>query len=156
VLARFTLRDFLIGVLAIAALAAALYLVASLAKLDLVPRFQTDTFTSARRDGWLVPLLLAVVVVGPIGEEVMFRGFLYRGWVEPGFVVTPIIMLTLLWSGMHMQYDWFGILQVFLTGLVLGWLRWLSGSTALTIVLHMLVNLEATIETVLKVGWTAP
>jgi hypothetical protein len=155
-LARFTLRDFLIGVLAIAALAAALYLVASLAKLDLVPRFQTDTFTSARRDGWLVPLLLAVVVVGPIGEEVMFRGFLYRGWVEPGFVVTPIIMLTLLWSGMHMQYDWFGILQVFLTGLVLGWLRWLSGSTALTIVLHMLVNLEATIETVLKVGWTAP
>jgi hypothetical protein len=154
-LTRFTLRDFLIGVLAIAALAAALYLVASLAKLDLVPRFQTDTFTSARRDGWLVPLLLAVVVVGPIGEEIMFRGFLYRGWVRPGFVVTPIIVLTLLWSGMHMQYDWFGILQVFLTGLVLGWLRWLSGSTALTMVLHMQVNLEATIETVLKVGWAA-
>ena len=108
-LARFTLRNFLIGVLAIAALAAALYLVASLAKLDLVPTFQTDTFTSARRDGWLVPLLLAVVVVGPIGEEIMFRGFLYRGWVRPGFVVTPIIMLTLLWSAMHMQYDWFGI-----------------------------------------------
>jgi CAAX protease family protein len=154
-LTRFTLRHFLTGVLAIAALAAALYLVASLAKLDLVPRFQTDTFTSARRDGWLVPLLLAVVLVGPIGEEIMFRGFLYRGWVRPGFVVTPVLVLTLLWSAMHMQYDWFGIMQVFLTGLVLAWLRWLSGSTALTIVLHMLVNLEATIETVLTVGWPA-
>jgi membrane protease YdiL (CAAX protease family) len=151
-LTRFSLRHFLIGVLAIAALAAALYLVASLAKLDLVPRFQTDTYTSARRDGWLVPLLLAVVVVGPIGEEIMFRGFLYRGWVRPGFVVTPVIMLTLLWSGMHIQYDWFGISQVFLTGLVLGWLRWLSGSTALTVVLHMLVNLEATVETFVKVA----
>jgi hypothetical protein len=64
-------------------------------------------------------------------------------------------MLTLLWSAMHMQYDWFGISQVFLTGLVLAWLRWLSGSTALTIVLHMLVNLEATIETVAKVSWPA-
>lgn len=154
-LSRFTLRNFLIGVLAIATLAASLYLVASLAKLDLVPRFQTDTFTSARRDGWLVPLLMAVVLVGPIGEEIMFRGFLYRGWVRPGFVVTPVIMLTLLWSGMHMQYDWFGISQVFLTGLVLAWLRWLSGSTALTIALHMLVNLEATVETVVKVSWAA-
>jgi hypothetical protein len=154
-LTRFAFRHFLIGVLAIAALATTLYLVASLAKLDLVPRFQTDTFTSARRDGWLVPLLLAVVMVGPIGEEIMFRGFLYRGWVRPGFVVTPVIVLTLLWSAMHMQYGWFGITQVFLTGLVLAWLRWLSGSTALTILLHMLVNLEATVETVVKVNWPA-
>jgi hypothetical protein len=154
-LRRFTFGHFLVGVLAIAGLAAVIYTVAYVARLDIVPTFQTDTYVSARRAGWLVPLLLAVVVVGPIGEEIMFRGFLYRGWVRPGFVVTPVIMLTLLWSGMHIQYDWFGILQVFLTGLVLGWLRWLSGSTALTIVLHMLVNLEATIETVLKVGWAA-
>jgi len=154
-LTRFTLRDFLTGVLALAALAAALYVFAHFAKLDLVPTFQTDTYASARRDGWLVPLLLAVVVIGPIGEEIMFRGFLYRGWVRPGFLVTPVIVLTLLWSAMHVQYDWFGISQVFLTGLVLGWLRWLSGSAALTIVLHMLVNLEATIETFVKIGPTA-
>jgi membrane protease YdiL (CAAX protease family) len=151
-LTRFTLRDFLIGVLALAALAAVLYVYAHFAKLDMVPTFQTDTYASARRDGWLVPLLLAVVVIGPIGEEIMFRGFLYRGWVRPGFLVTPVIVLTLLWSAMHIQYDWFGISQVFLTGLVLGWLRWLSGSTALTIVLHMLVNLEATIETFVKIS----
>jgi membrane protease YdiL (CAAX protease family) len=154
-LTRFSLRHFLTGVLALATLAAALYAIAHFAKLDIVPTFQTDTYTSARRDGWLVPLLLAAVVVAPIGEEIMFRGFLYRGWVRPGSVVTPILVLTLLWTGMHLQYDWFGMSQVFLTGLLLGWLRWLSGSTALTIVLHMLVNLEATFETVLKVGWSA-
>jgi membrane protease YdiL (CAAX protease family) len=154
-LTRFTLRDFLIGVLALGVLAAALYVFAYFVKLDMVPSFQTDTYTSARRDGWLVPLLLAVVVIGPIGEEIMFRGFLYRGWVRPGFLVTPVIVLTLLWSAMHIQYDWFGISQVFLTGLVLGWLRWLSGSTALTIVLHMLVNLEAMIETFVKISSAA-
>ena len=102
-----------------------------------------------------MPLFVAVVLVGPIGEEVMFRGFLYRAWVRPGFQVTPILIITLLWSGLHIQYDWFGVLQVFLTGLLLGWLRWRSGSTALTILLHMLVNLEATIETFVKVNWTA-
>jgi membrane protease YdiL (CAAX protease family) len=153
-LTRFTPWDFVVGVLALAAVAAALYLAAHLAKLDMVPRFQTDTFTSARRDGWLAPLLVAVVLVGPIGEETMFRGFLYRGWVRPGFVVTPILLITLMWSAMHMQYDWFGVTQVFLVGLVLGWLRWRSGSSLLTIVLHILVNLEASIETFLRVGWT--
>jgi hypothetical protein len=154
-LTRFTLRDFLVGVLAIACLAAVLYVVAHFAKLDMVPTFQTDAFTSARRDGWLLPLLLAVVLIGPIGEEIMFRGFLFRGWVRPGFLVTPILMITLLWSAMHIQYEWFGLVQVFLTGLILGWLRWRSGSTSLTIVLHVLVNLEATIETFMKVGWSA-
>jgi CAAX protease family protein len=154
-LTRFSLRHFLTGVLALATLAAALYAIAHFAKLDIVPTFQIDTYTSARRNGWLVPLLLAAVVVAPIGEEIMFRGFLYRGWVRPGSVVTPIFVLTLLWTGMHLQYDWFGMSQVFVTGLLLGWLRWLSGSTALTIVLHMLVNLVATIETLLKVGWAA-
>jgi CAAX protease family protein len=154
-LTRFDFRHFVIGILAIAVLAAAMYAVAYLAGLNLVPTFQTDAYLSARREGWLLPLWLAVVVVGPIGEEITFRGFLYRGWVRPGTVVTPILVLTLLWTAMHVQYDWFGMSQVFLTGLVLGWLRWLSGSTTLTIVLHMLVNLEATIETFVKVGWPA-
>ena len=154
-LTRFSLRHFLTGILALALLAAALYAIAHFAKLDTVPRFQTDTYISARRAGWLGPLLLAVVVVGPVSEEIMFRGFLYRGWVRPGFVVTPVILLTLMWSAMHLQYDLFAISQVFLTGLLLGWLRWLSGSTSLTIVLHMLVNLVATIETFVRVGWTA-
>jgi membrane protease YdiL (CAAX protease family) len=154
-LTRFTVRDFLVGVLAIAGLAAVLYGVAHVANLDMVPTFQTDSFTSARRAGWLIPLLLAVVLIGPIGEEIMFRGFLYRGWVRPGSLVTPILTITVLWSAMHLQYDWFGITQVFLIGLVLGWLRWRSGSTSLTIALHVLVNLEATIETFIKVGWSA-
>ena len=38
-------------------------------------------------------------------------------------------------------------------GLVLGWFRWVTGSAALAIVLHVLVNLQATIETAIKVEW---
>jgi len=37
-----------------------------------------------------------------------------------------------------------GIGQVFMTGLVLGGLRWRRGSTLLTILLHLLVNIEGT------------
>src|SRR5262249_28712354 len=139
-LTRFSLRHFLTGIRALAALAPPLYLAAARAKPDWVPRSKPDPFPPARRDGWLVPLLMAVVVVGPIGEEIMFRGFLYRGWVRPGFVVTPVIMLTLLWSAMHMQYDWFGISQVFLTGLVLAWLRSLPPPNPPTLLLPIPLN----------------
>ena len=60
---------------------------------------------------------------------------------------------TILWTALHVQYDWSGLLQVFLIGLLFGWVRWRSGSTTLTFVLHALMNLESAVETVIKVGW---
>ena len=52
---------------------------------DLVPPFQVEAYQTAKDAGWLLGLLLAIVVVAPIGEEVVFRGFLYRGLVRPGY-----------------------------------------------------------------------
>jgi hypothetical protein len=34
---------------------------------------------------------------------------------------------------------------------MLGWFRWASGSTTLTIVMHILINAEAMLETTIKV-----
>jgi membrane protease YdiL (CAAX protease family) len=39
------------------------------------------------------------------------------------------------------------VLQIFVIGLFLGWMRWRSGSLVLTFLLHALFNLEGTIET---------
>jgi membrane protease YdiL (CAAX protease family) len=156
-LTRFSRQDFLIGFLVIAGLIALLDSISYLAGLDIVSPFQIEAFTTARTDGWIWPLVLAIVVVGPAGEEVMFRGFLFRGWVAPGARgVIAVVVIALVWAGMHVQYDWFGIGQVFLTGLVLGWLRWRSGSTLLTILLHVLVNLEGSLETLATMNWAAP
>ncbi len=49
-----------------------------------------------------------------------------------------------------MQYDWTGIVQIFVVGLFLGWMRRLSGSTLLTFMLHALFNIEGTLETVIQ------
>ena len=156
-LKRFSLREFLVGFLAVALLAAGMDGASYLAGHDIVSSFQVDTYTTARAGGWLVPLLLAIVVVGPVGEEILFRGFLFRGWVTSDqYGVFAVIVISQLWAALHVQYDWVGVAQVFLTGLVLGWTRWRSGSTLLTILLHLLVNLESTIETVVQVGWWVP
>jgi len=155
-LTSFRLRDFLIGILMLAALIAVVDGGSWLVGIEVVPTFEVDTWSTARASGWLWPLLAAVIIVGPVGEEILFRGFLFRGCVTPDRRgIGALLLITLIWSGMHIQYDLFGITQVFLTGLVLGWISWRSGSAALTTLLHMLVNLGATVETVIKMGWSA-
>ena len=116
----------------------------------IITPFQSDIYGTASAAGWLPLLLLAVVVAGPIGEETLFRGFLFRGWLRAPRDAWPVIIVTaLLWSIIHVQYDWFVISQIFVSGLLLGWLRWVTGSTILTILLHVLVNLEGMFETFL-------
>jgi hypothetical protein len=43
------------------------------------------------------------------------------------------------------------VVQIFVVGLFLGWMRWRSGSTLLTFLLHALFNLEGTLETLVEV-----
>jgi membrane protease YdiL (CAAX protease family) len=121
---------------------------------SLVTPFQIDIYTTASADGWLLWLWLAVAVATPIGEETLFRGFLFRGWLRSPRDAWPVIVATaLLWAIIHLQYDWYVIGQIFVFGLLLGWIRWASGSTVLTILLHALINVEGMIETFVDLTW---
>jgi len=118
---------------------------------DLVTPFQTQSYSSAAAQGWLPAMLVATIIIAPAGEEVMFRGFLFRGWVRSDRVAWPAIaVISVLWAALHIQYDWAGVLQIFVVGLFLGWIRRRSGSTLSTFLLHALFNLEGTTETMLQ------
>lgn len=148
--------ELLFGILATVTLIVLGNAVSWLVGRSLVTSFQTDIYATARASGWLVLLLIAVVILTPIGEEILFRGFLFRGWLHKPVDAWPVIAATsLLWALIHLQYDWYVISQIFVFGLVLGWLRWASGSTILTIILHAMINAEGMIETVLQqnFGW---
>jgi membrane protease YdiL (CAAX protease family) len=122
----------------------------------LVTPFQLQSYTTAAAEGWLLPMAFAAIVVAPAGEEIMFRGFLFRGWARTERSTWPaIVVISLLWAGLHVQYDWTGVLQIFVIGLFLGWTRWRSGSTLLTFLLHALFNLEGTLETLVQVHFLA-
>ena len=119
---------------------------------QLVTPFQVQSYTTAAAEGWLAALWISAVIVAPAGEEILFRGFLFRGWARSDRAAWPaIIIISLLWAALHVQYDWTGILQIFVVGLFLGWIRWRSGSTLLTFLLHALFNVEGTLETVVQV-----
>jgi membrane protease YdiL (CAAX protease family) len=117
----------------------------------IVTPFQLDIYRTAATAGWLPWLWLAVVVVTPLGEETLFRGFLFRGWLRVPRDVWPVILITaLLWAFVHVQYDRYVIAQVFVFGVMLGWLRWATGSTILTMVLHAMINCEGMLETIVS------
>ncbi len=121
---------------------------------NLASTFELDIHRTALAEGALLPLWIAVIVVAPVGEEILFRGFLFRGFIhEPRNVLPGILAISLIWALQHFQYDWFGNAQVFVLGLFLGLVRLWSGSTTLTILLHMLVNLESVVETAAVLGW---
>ena len=113
------------------------------------PGFMINVLKTARADGVLWLLVFAFCVAAPIVEEFFARGFLYRGWSES--VLRPagaILLSSAVWTMMHLQYNWFFLAQVFSIGLLLGYLRYRSNSTWLTVILHGLNNLAATIQTI--------
>jgi len=121
---------------------------------ELVPAFQIEAYQTARDAGWLAGLAIAVVIVAPLGEEIAFRGFLYRGLARPGREMLAIGVIAFVWALLHFQYDWLGMVQIFTVGLMFGWFRWASGSTALTVMMHVLINFQAMIETAIRMELT--
>jgi membrane protease YdiL (CAAX protease family) len=151
-LVRPSRRDVVIGIVALAILLGALEILTHLSGRESVTPFQTDAYRAARSAGTLPLMWLAFVVAAPVGEEIMFRGFVFRGWAASSLGAPGTILMTaLIFAVVHTQYDWFGMFQTFCMGALFGWLRWRSGSTTLTIVLHMLINLMATLWTAAKV-----
>jgi membrane protease YdiL (CAAX protease family) len=141
-------HDIAFGIVALVVLIAAGDALLYLSGRDLVTAFQLQSYTTAAAAGWLPAMLAAAIVIAPAGEEAMFRGFLFRGWVRSSRSVWPgIVVISILWAMLHIQYDWTGVLQIFIVGLFLGWMRWRSGSLALAFLLHALFNLEGTLET---------
>ena len=142
--------EIVFAVLSVVALAAVFDVSLYVSGRDLVPQFQVEAYQSAKDAGWLLGLTLVIVFVAPVGEEIVFRGFLYRGLARPGWEIYAVVVIALAWALLHIQYDWLGMAQIFAAGLMLGWFRWASGSTTLTIVMHILVNAEAMLETWIK------
>jgi membrane protease YdiL (CAAX protease family) len=97
----------------------------------------TATLVSWARAGFLAP----------ITEELLCRGFLYRGFAESRLGAPGAIMLTAaLFTSFHLpEFDgnavWYlDVLRITIIGLLFGWLRERTGSIVPTWIIHTLVN----------------
>lgn len=112
----------------------------------------SDWMLSLYRSAAYPPLLLfALLVVAPILEELLFRGFLFEGMRHSRIGDTGTILLaSLLWASVHLQYEWFYIGQIFVLGLLLGAARIRTRSVIAPILMHSLISGIATLQVILK------
>jgi membrane protease YdiL (CAAX protease family) len=145
--------ELLIGVVALSVLVMGWELLSRATGHEVTPGFMGDVLKSARADGALWLLVIAFTVAAPVSEEFFARGFLYRGWSESFLRPTgAVILSSLVWTALHLQYDWFFFGEVFSIGLLLGYLRYRFNSTWLTVVVHGLNNLAAVVQTIVLTG----
>ena len=87
-------------------------------------------------------LFIAVVVVAPLGEELLFRGFLQQILEKHWKDVTRAVLVTALFFAMiHMNPYWF--VQIYILGIILGFLAWKTNSVIPPLILHGINNAMA-------------
>ncbi len=97
-----------------------------------------DTFKS----GCGEPIFyIGLLVAAPVGEEIFFRGFLLEGFRHSRLgPIGAVLLVSLLWAAVHIQYDLIHMSYVFAAGLLLGAARLRTGSLGAVIGMHSAVN----------------
>ena len=108
------------------------------------PEYILDLNLLLKPETFLEGLLLffAVVVLAPLGEEIVFRGYLQQVLEKQWKDTTQAILFTaLIFSLIHMNPYWF--IQIYFLGIILGFLAWKTKSIIAPLILHSLNNLTA-------------
>ncbi|MEE8341704.1 MAG: type II CAAX endopeptidase family protein [Candidatus Neomarinimicrobiota bacterium] len=86
-----------------------------------------------------VLIILTTVVVAPFVEEMLFRGYLQKVLEESwGDITKAILVTSMFFALVHLNPYW--IIQIYLLGMVLGYLAWRTNSIIPGIILHGLNN----------------
>lgn len=85
-------------------------------------------------------MVLVMGVIGPLSEEVIFRGMVLNGYKRSGNAFRAILLSALLFGLMHMNFNQ-AAYAVFL-GIAMGILAEATGSLWGSIVFHMTVNIQ--------------
>lgn len=93
---------------------------------------------------YMFQVLFTSVVLAPVFEEIVFRGFLFQGLREKIGTLWAGMVSTVLFALIHTQYDFWGWISVGITGAAAAFLVWRTGSIITSIALHSLTNLLIT------------
>jgi membrane protease YdiL (CAAX protease family) len=135
--------------LLLCAFMAAFDVITYLLNRPIVPACMVEAYKTA----YFPPVLyVALLIMAPLFEELLFRGFLFEGIRHSRLGAVGAVALTALgWSVLHVQYDVYNIASIFLFAILLGLARIRTGSVCVTIIMHGVNNFVATLEVLLKV-----
>ena len=89
--------------------------------------------------------LVLAVLVGPLCEELLFRGAMFSALLRRWGIWAAAIVPSLLSGLVHVQYEGWYVVSIAGSCVVLAMIRWKSGSIYLPLGLHAAFNLAATL-----------
>lgn len=87
---------------------------------------------------WL-QVLFGAVLIAAVSEEFLFRGFLQISLEQKGDVTRAVILTSIAWTLIHQNPYW--AVQIFVMGVLIGYVAWRTNSVWPTIIIHGLYNL---------------
>jgi len=116
-----------------------------------IPSFMMNIEFPSVSSMWV--LLFAAIIMAPLVEEVIFRGFLLKGFSQTFMgKYGAIIVTSLLWAIIHLQYELSYVAVIFVVGLVFGYARLRTNSIFTPLMMHFFMNLVAFFELFLEKG----
>ena len=101
---------------------------------------------SGAHGGALVLVFMSLVILPPVTEEILTRGFLYAGLKTKLPVIAAALLTSVIFASAHLQFGsgvpllWAAAIDTFVLSLVLVFLREKTGRLWASIGLHMLKN----------------
>jgi len=108
------------------------------------PEFLNQMGTLLRFDsfGMALFLVFGIVFMAPLSEELLFRGFLQKFLEEHWQDITRAVLVTSLFFALiHLNPFW--LIQIYVLGIMLGYLAWKTGSIWAGFILHAINNFVA-------------
>ena len=103
--------------------------------LDWIPNIMEQSF-DILQSGW--GGILAIAIIGPVLEEILFRGAITRALLQQYNPTKAILISALLFGVFHINPA--QILPAFLIGILLAWTYYKTGSLIPCILMHVLNN----------------
>ncbi|WP_309380023.1 CPBP family intramembrane glutamic endopeptidase [Cerasicoccus frondis] len=99
---------------------------------------QVDLFTSSETSFATLSLIALAVIVAPISEELLFRGFIYRYLKGRMPMVVAMVVSAGIFSLIH--FNWLAAAPLFLLGMILCWAYEKNANILVPICLHAVFN----------------
>lgn len=117
-----------------------------------IPQSQSD-ITLYTTSNSLPMFFIGIVIFAPAFEEVLFRGFMFRGYFKSIGPFFAIILTAAMWAILHISSETvvYDIGVIFIGGLLLGLARWKTGSLWITLAMHAFWNLLAFIAIAISI-----
>lgn len=117
--------------------------VSAIASLLHTPQIKSP-FDKLMESGWMIVLLaIFAVLLGPISEELVFRGFLQPLLSRTFGVIAGVLLTAITFGCLHgpeYSWAWQYVLAVSLAGVVFGWLRARTNSIIPSTIMHGAYN----------------